>query len=388
MGARDIMELSELLARRALPQGPSSPLASTNWHRFSPQDVRGAFDILVEHRLHLLVFARLTEEEKRHHLPRELDEELSSTLRKTSNHQGLLEMAFAQVTHALHARGLPPIACKGIVLAREYYRPKGVRPMQDIDLWVPHAAIAQVREALQSVGFKERPDKETNHALYFENQWGLLLDVHHHMALFERQGLDPFELTVAPQSGWHRVFRPEALLIHLVYHLLGHTSQVGILLGWVLDISVVLNKHDIDWAETRRLCPSPRVWKILMRLIALADDLGWSPIPAALEPELEGVVKVRFATLVRLRHLAPLGLTRPRGWARLVKRLGVKGLGVKGLGLKGLGLKGLDGSDAVGPPIPALSELPLGLKELFVEGTRFGRADCALLTGEESNRHS
>lgn len=368
MTSERITNLSQQLARWATRPVALPPLVGMNWGGATPDEVKEAFGILAEHRLHLIVHSRLSPHD-RAYLPRDLNDDLDATLKERAARQGMLELTFAHVTHTLHAAGIPTIACKGILLARDYYRPKGVRPMQDIDLWIPHAALDRVRSVLTQLGFDENPEKATNHALYFENPLGMLLDVHHQMALFETQGLDPFDLSVEKATGWCRAFRPEAQLVHLVYHLLGHTPQVAVLLGWVLDISVVLNEHGgrIDWGEVKRLCPTPRVWKILVRLIAFAAKLEWVLPPTALEPQIAAATPIHFATLVRLRHLAPLGLTSPRGWARLVKRIGT--------------------SDASRPPLPALAEFPRGLLELFSEGTRFARADCALLTGEESNRH-
>ncbi len=368
-GAQEITALSEQLARRALRSGPEKPPVAIDWGDSTANDVASAFQILAEHRLDLVVYTRLTDDERLAHLSAALREELETVLRKTRNHQGLLELAFAQVTHALHEAGLAPIACKGIVLAQDYYTPKGVRPMQDIDLWIVHGSLERVRPVLQQVGFRERPEKETHHALYFANPMGILLDVHHHMALFEDQGLLPFDLTQPARSGWHRVFTPEALLVHLVFHLLGHTRQVAVLLGWVLDLSLVVEKHraEIDWQVVRQLCPTERVYKILLRLLALADDLGWCEAPAPLQTELRKLAPISYATLVRLRHLAPLDLTSPRGWARLIKRFRPQ--------------------EQPLPPLPPWSELPLGLTELFAEATRFRLTDCGLLTGEEAHHH-
>ena len=321
-----------------------------------------ALHLLMEHRLQFVASQAIEGVGLSHKLPSPLGQDLHTAHLLLCQREGLMQAALAHVGHAFAERDLWLIACKGIVLSSDYYPARGLRPMQDIDLWVDGERLELAKEALNQAGFREQPEKQTDHAFYFENAWGLSLDVHHRMALFQSQGLKLLELSRPHPHLGCRVFIPEALLVHLVVHLLGHTNRVGVLLGWIADVALVVDAHpNMDWGKVRMLCPDKKVWNIVLRLIAFAHGENWCALPQELQTEVSAIRPISFAALTRIRRLAPWDLAHARGWVRLARHM-------------------MWSSERDVDPVPAPIELILGLRELVAESTGVVDAESALLT--------
>ena len=268
----------------------------------SRADERGLMQLLTEHRLQFLFFEGIKENALESKFSSEFRDDLGLQLRDSMIRSAAFEMAMAASSQALAAADLPVIACKGAVLSQHYYRTRGLRRMHDIDYWLIKPDLERCRHVLADVGFFEVPGKATLDARNFVDKAGIELDVHLRMRLFEECGASLEELCVLEPGRSYRVFGPEAMLAHLLTHLLGHAHETGILLCWLMDIVLVLNKHVIDIDRLRSLLRPDGSFEVFLRLLRSFTDLGFIDQEFGLERALEKVRPVNFESLVRQRR--------------------------------------------------------------------------------------
>jgi len=281
----------------------------------SLNDRQGAhlFQLLAEHRLQCLFWDGLKRAGATDCVPASMAEALKATLSNELMRRAAFDLGFLRATRALEMAGLPPVACKGIVLAQHYYPTRGLRRMHDLDFWLLEPAVERCTSALQEAGFDLRREKTTDHSLNFINADGVVLDVHLEMNLFQSRGFSLEELSIAPHSSQYRVFVPEAMLTHLLAHLLGHAAYQGILLCWFIDIALVLRKNSIDPERLRLLMRPDGSWFVFLRVLRTFLQLGWVEDALGLEAELAQVQGIPWERLMRQR--------RRVGWAGLRGKL-------------------------------------------------------------------
>lgn len=309
-----------LNAARSLPTGDERGLVESA----SERTWRSAFRILREHRLESFVWYGLEATGQASFVPSDLALALAGQLKRSTNDEHLLGLSLLRATHVLSGAGISPLVCKGILLAREYYPVRGLRPMQDVDLWIGEDEMPRAKEVLSDAGFEALPQRATGSARSFKNSWGAVLDVHYRFALFESRGIPLSEVASAHPSDDYRVLQPEALLVHLVAHMLGHANTLGTMLCWVVDVALVLERHGakMDWQRVRGLSGDEHVFAVVLRLLGMMVELGWCDAPLAVAGRLADVRPISFARMVRLRRLVPRQLATARGWARLALRRG------------------------------------------------------------------
>jgi hypothetical protein len=228
-------------------------------------------------------------------------------------------LALRRVAEAASLKGVGVTACKGIVLASEFYPVLGARPMDDIDLWILPRERTSCAEALRSSGFVRKEVNGNSDADYFENDMGVVFDVHVKMDLFAAQRDALTSLTRAVPDGHWRVFEPHALLAHLVVHMCSHAVKIGPLILWMVDLWFVLRKvwQEIDPLRLCRLLRSTSEWIFLLRTMRMLELLADEPSPAVLSPFLADVAPADLDALWRERRLATWAIPKPMGWARL-----------------------------------------------------------------------
>lgn len=269
---------------------PGEPLPSDCVGRLSVLSAQGwekLFQTAGYHRLHLMVWSAMAQGKAAEVMPERLKVDVIRTANQAKARDSLLQISMLQTTAALAKAGIETILCKGIVLTANYYPSPGLRCMQDIDFWIIGDETERHVTVLNGLGFQVIPEKSGKGARNLENQWGVLLDVHTVMNVFESRGFSLRELSTAQQGANYRVFHPEPLLAHLVVHMLGHAYETGILYAWVLDVLLVLRRHqDLNWELVKRLLPDNGSWEVLLRFIASFGRLGWSEPPQELAAEL------------------------------------------------------------------------------------------------------
>jgi len=170
----------------------------------------------------------------------------------------------ARTTALLQAEGLQPIALKGAWLAWYAYPLPGLRPMRDIDLWLPAVDVVSAYELLRKHGY--RPDGEQQlsmadamvlekHLPPLQSPQGVTIELH--QRLWEIDG----RMDHAAPSGDETAIRdraitigevtyldPQDTLAHLIIHAVyDHRLDCGPLL--LSDICFLLDRAAIDWKQ-------------------------------------------------------------------------------------------------------------------------------------------
>ena len=272
-----------------------------------------------EHRLLPLVWHGLLRHDCAQEIPDHIGAILQSRFESTRVMNSVSLLALRRVAKAASLKGVRVTACKGIVMAAEYYPILGARPMDDIDLWILPHERASCAEALRSNGFVRNETSSSAGADYFENGMGVVFDVHVEMDLFAAQRDALRSLTRAASDGHWRVFEPHALLAHLIVHMSSHAVKTGPMILWMVDLWFVLRKvwQEIDPSRLCRLLRSTSEWIFLLRTMRMLELLADEPSPAVLSPFLADVAPDDLGALWRERRLATWTLPKPLGWARL-----------------------------------------------------------------------
>ena len=243
--------------------------------------------------------------------------------RKTLLANSLLMRTLRELLDALAKAGIQPIVLKGSLLANVYYPDSGTRPLGDIDLLVRPEESSDIQQTFESMGFVMHGNTETEDAIYFRNDKGMSFDIHYRFTLFPPEIRDQISEDVTiPVLGEQpiRHWEPNAQLVHLMVHLLGHRPDSGFILGWLLDLAFVV-QH-----EGARLCPDrikslmpdgeqeEMLWKALGFLSAHSDLV----IPEPLRRSVESTRPLSLQGILRDRRLAQWGLPSIRGWLRIL----------------------------------------------------------------------
>lgn len=273
------------------------------------------FETLRLHRVDLLASSSLRRTDTWAEIPEAVRDQVDARLAEAQRGDAMFRLALQAVAGKLQAVGVEPVACKGIVMSSDYYPAPGLRPMQDIDLWVRAHEMPRVIEVMAALGFEHDGGTMFRQA----SATAVEFDVHDRMKLFEPSGLDIIGLSQPHGGDPYRVFEPEPLVVHLVVHMLGHVGEVGLMLGWLADLALVVRRHgpSLDWRRVESLLPADGSWRLLLRLLSTFDAFGWCPVPEGVRVAARRERPVAWETILRQRRLAAWGLPSPRGWARL-----------------------------------------------------------------------
>ncbi len=167
--------------------------------------------------------------------------------------------ACAYVLHALHDVGIDTLLLKGQALALQYYGEVGVRPMNDIDIFVPKSNALRAVEVLVRLGWSAVGDTRISadilnvrksHSMI--NAEGVEIDLHWcvlHFCQDERINAGFWDASVPIKFSdvETRALCPTDQLLHVCAHGLMWNSVPPI--RWVADVLTLLNvaKENIDW---------------------------------------------------------------------------------------------------------------------------------------------
>jgi hypothetical protein len=192
---------------------------------------------------------------------------LQKTLRQ--EHDALL------VLQALSAAGVEVLLLKGADLRLRLYDDPAVRPMADLDLLIPKAALAKARSVLDRLGYglssdslNPRPGfrEHFRAGLHFKkpDRTSLMVDLHWHIEAVANFYRLPYESLRRQAIPWDyqgvpvKLLSPEHLLIHLCLHNYDELDQAL----RIVDLGLVLKRLPLDWrlflAEADRFrCQAP-----------------------------------------------------------------------------------------------------------------------------------
>lgn len=233
----------------------------------------------------------------------------------------LLFRGAADVLAKFQKAGIRTLVMKGVPLAHVYYPEKGLRPMSDIDVLVPHDQAERAIALLDSAGWK--PDEPTLRTLrwqpvYFPRGWnfsnaaGEKLDLHWRALA---TSLDPN----ADQPFWDGA-EPfvlggvETLTLNATDHLIqacvhGLPANNVAPMRWVVDAMMLLRHGAVDWD---RLLENVRKHRVSVMMGHAFDYLRSNfnaPVPDSFRHNLaqsapEPWERAEFSVIIRTGHIA------------------------------------------------------------------------------------
>lgn len=298
----------ELLLRAALLEAGETAEA---WGRLRARLELGALDH-ASLRLLPLLGANL----RRHGLDDGLARRLGHARRAVALQNQMLFDGGRAALRALAEAGLDTLVLKGGALALSRYGDLGLRPMQDLDVLVPTAAVPVALEALRRIGWTSLAPitpgfLRTQHAAPLAGPGpGARCDLHWHVYWECCRPSDDDDLwasSVALDFGGlsTRMLGPADQLLHVLVH--GSRRTPSPVLVWVPDAILTMRAGGIDW--DRLLAQAARrrfVLRALTALDYLREALG-APVPASV------VSRLRSLPVSPLERLEYAVINRPPG---------------------------------------------------------------------------
>lgn len=280
--------------------------------------------VLRSHRLNPAAWAMLTRHGLQDRLRHAVREDLSQAYRASALTNRFRMNRFDAVLAGLAEKGLSPVAFKGIALANTVYDDIGARPMGDIDCLIAPEDAEAVAAVLAAHGFHER--ERQAHATYYEAPGGLQFDVHHTFDLFRDRDIPAMCVPVRPRfmtAPALQVFEPNASLVQLVCHVMGHRRSTGLVLLWLLDIARTAEQGCAQLAADRLndLLPDDEARRLFTRILRFVYGEAEREPPPYLEAMGPAYTPLTWDEVLRTRRLAAWGLPRLKGWARVGARL-------------------------------------------------------------------
>lgn len=242
--------------------------------------------------------------------------------------------AGARAIERLAAAGIDTLVLKGAAASILYYRDDGVRAMEDVDVLVPPARLADTLAVLTAAGWEVAPDNgpraltapwlTIRHSAGFRDAQGRSFDLHWYVSADVRlEGADDaFWAAAVPIQLVGVTTRALCATDHL-YHVMAHAAwSSDPHIRWAADAMAVLSgpgSARVDWARLvghavrrRMVLPVRRALRWLRR------ELG-APVPDAPLAELDAVSVGRLAHLeMDYAHRLP---PRPDAASKIMLRL-------------------------------------------------------------------
>jgi hypothetical protein len=227
---------------------------------------------------------------------------LRDVVRDTTKRNLQRQVELDRVLGAFGAEGIPAMVLKGAALLESVYPEVGLRPMNDLDILVPRAAIERAQALVQEIGYRAaggtvEPDVEQkllHHHHHFPlAKGGAFIELHHHVLQAAPPAFTISELwdrAVAGTGGVdHLVPCPEDLLLHVCIHFTqDRTFRFEAALGQLGDVAWIVGRHEIDWEalseRANRYGVGDWLFLALYSATTLFGDIVPQPVVAALQP--------------------------------------------------------------------------------------------------------
>ena len=208
------------------------------------------------------------------------------------------------IVRALTEHGVNVVALKGAALQLDYYEQCGLRPMADVDLWIPEQSLPLAIDLLKDAGwrFGVYPNADHvrfHHAVQCFGPDGGELDLHWHV--FWERPRPEFEARIVARSEKLdfagipiRQLDPTTLLLHVVTH--GVRWNVETPIRWIPDSLMILRRRgrDIEWDRLISLAREARAsYRLRLGLTYLVEHFG-----AAIPEHVLGTLRATRVTLL------------------------------------------------------------------------------------------
>jgi hypothetical protein len=245
---RSLPERDELLLlHAALDTDDESALGSwRQWRTANVLDPMGT----ASYRLLPLIYRRLA------HLdadPRDL-QHLKNVYRYEWYANQVLMRAAAGVLVQLRDAQIPTLVLKGAALQALHYRDAGTRPMQDVDVLVPTAAVHDAIDVLVDGGWRPeylQPHQRVgiHHSQSFSHPDDCDVDLHWHALYQPANESDLWEGAVPVTVGGVETLAASATdqLLHVCVH--GRNRSETPSVRWIADAAAVLRGSEVDWSH-------------------------------------------------------------------------------------------------------------------------------------------
>ncbi len=270
------------------------------WEHYSPEKWRWIKEVALTHGVAPLLSRTIQEVDSRPFpIPeparRELDQAYYSTV--ASNH--LLFRELDRILAALVDAGVQAVVLKGAALAASLYGDIGLRPMNDLDLWVDQSTLSKAAGILRSLGYKQL---NASYHLVFGNRQNTRVELHWQLInlrksqprtlndwLWEQTtplvGIDPDHFEDHPYAA--RMLLPGADLLYLAAHLIFHHRDDGhTRLLWLYDLHCLIHQYSdqIDWLEVASLADGSGFGQDFRTILSWVNFLFATQIPESVLP--------------------------------------------------------------------------------------------------------
>ena len=240
----------------------------------------------------------------------ELLAEGQRALLENARREVLLRYMVKEIVRAYAARGIEPVALKGLALWGEIYRP-GEREVNDVDLLVRPEEFEPFLAVLAGIGFVvpevERSPLYGFKANCFREDFGdYPVEVHAKLWWKEPRG---FQWQRRADGGLAKLSL-EDQLIHLCGHWIAQHTMIS--LHWLIDIALFSVKYDdrLDWARVRQRAKMLRLEKSVALAVFLIHELFHMKVAKnaaddwLTAPSLASAVDLRYLSGEDARHWA------------------------------------------------------------------------------------
>lgn len=232
----------------------------------------------------------------------ELPPRMAARLASAYSHnkaRGIILLAEAKrLSQALEDKGVPCIPLKGAALAEDLYQDPTLRPMTDVDLLIPQAALPIAREVMLAAGYEEEEGdlrEDFQEEFRSEISWfrarPLPCRVEIHWSLLNFGGQEAWtaeaiERSIVTPRG--RRLSDEDTLLYLAAHAAYHHQNDRLI--WEFDVALLLQTRAaaMDEGITGHLAQQHRLLMPFRWALETGERLG---IPAP--PHLASVVRMR-----------------------------------------------------------------------------------------------
>jgi hypothetical protein len=214
--------------------------------------------------------------------------------------------ATSEIIDACSGRVPPLTLLKGISLCEAHYPSPHLRPMRDIDVLVPEAAIPEVNNILHGLGYREHPEAPEEFYRHHHHcvplvlpRTGIWVEVHRRLSSLRHQGsgLDPFRpeqvrTQIRPSTfRGRRVNRlsEELQVPYIASHWASSPKPLHHGGGWVamLDLIYLLKRTPrLRWEDILRELEGSVVGAHLYLLLGYLERYGLVELPAGVVERL------------------------------------------------------------------------------------------------------
>lgn len=204
----------------------------------------------------------------------------------------LLANELITILNLFQSKGISVVPYKGPLLAVSAYGNLGLRVFDDIDIFIQESDIGEVKELLNSNGYKMDSGsindlkyiKSQREYHFFKNDSNVQIEIKWKIAgisfsfkndincLYDPESFEHVEISNNPVLS----FSPEDLLLILSIHNSGHRFQY---LQWICDIAELIRSNDMNWDKIMDKAGKLGIKRMLFINILLANELLDFEIP-------------------------------------------------------------------------------------------------------------